>query len=294
LSRPLIASVYTAAEGLEADRHKLDARIVAIAESERSANQNSTGPSSAAARALERDQAVLSAERQQLLDAYAASARQIQARSAALEKRRRAINARFERERASLRSLYTVRANLTRAEMQAVQRVLVSAATGLPDTESGGGDHAQLLTALREHAARMQTPLDASLLAPHALLDRIASQVPDGGSGPCSHDWQAFVSRKVTASRELGGADKAALASAWLARLGRQPRFAAIAGELAASGAVMAGGPALASLFMAGVIDHTSITEQRLDNGGIGIQVSILGRAYQLAADGSLEALPKG
>ena len=56
----------------------------------------------------------------------------------------------------------------------------------------------------------------------------------------------------------------------------------------------MAGGPALANLFMAGVIDHASITEQRLDDGGIGIQVSILGRTYQLAADGSLEALPKG
>jgi chromosome segregation ATPase len=287
MSRPLTASVYTAAEGLEADRHKIDARIVAIEESGRSANEN-------LAEALERDQAVLSAERQRLLEAYAASARQIETRSAALEKRRRAIGARFERERASLGALYTARASLTRAEMQAVQRVLVSAATGLPDTQSGDGDHAQLLDALREHAARMQTPVDASLLAPHALMDRIASQLPNAGSGARSHDWQAFVSRKVTASRKLGGADKAALASAWLARIGRQPSFAAIAGELDASGAVMAGRQALANLFMAGVIDHTSITEQRLDDGGIGIQVSILGRAYQLAADGSLEALPNG
>ncbi len=86
----------------------------------------------------------------------------------------------------------------------------------------------------------------------------------------------------------------AAFAATWFARLGRQPRFLEIARELSASGAVMAGGPVLSSLFMAGVMNHTRITEQHLDNGGIGIQVSILGRAYQLAADGSLEPLPNG
>jgi len=286
LSRPLTASLYKAVEGLEADRQMINAHIVAIEDSEHSGNQN-------VAAALERDQAVLSAERQQLLDAYAASARQIQTQSAALEKRRRAISARFADERASLGALYTARASLTRAEMQAIQMVLVSAATGLPNAESGGGDHAQSLKAFREHAARMQTPVDAALLAPHALMDQIASQVPDAGSGPRSSDWQPFLSRKVSSSRELSGADKAAMASTWLTRLSRHPRFAAVAAELGASGAVRAGTPALASLFLTGVIDHTSITEQRLDDGGIGIQVSILGQAYQLATDGSLEALPK-
>jgi hypothetical protein len=45
---------------------------------------------------------------------------------------------------------------------------------------------------------------------------------------------------------------------------------------------------------LTGVFDHSTITEQQLDGGGIGIQVNILGRVYQLTADGSLEALPSG
>ncbi len=293
LSRSPIANVYTAAEQLESDRRKIDARITALENSEGSANQGSTVQSSAVD-ALDRDQVQLGAQRQQLLEAYAASARDIQTRSAALDKRRRAIDAHFADERALLGALYSARASLTRSEMQAIQGVLVEAATGLPGTQSGGSSHAQLLKALRQQAARMPTPVDASLLAPHALMDQIASALPDPVSGARSDNWQAFLSRKVTASRALSGTDKTAFAAAWLTRLGRQPPFVAIAGKLGASGAVSQGKAALSNLFMAGVSNHASITEQRLDGGGIGIQVSILERAYQLTTDGSLEALPKG
>jgi chromosome segregation ATPase len=291
LSRLPVASVYTAVENLEADRHKIDARIVAIEKSE-GTSQNSTAPS-ATADAMERKLAEFGAQRQQLLEAYATSARQIQAESAALDKRRRSIDARFTDERALLGALYTARADLTRAEMQAIQGVLVEAATGLADTQSDGGNHAQLLRALSRQAARMPTPVDPSLLAPHAVMDQIASASPAIVSGARSDDWQAFLSRKVTASQTLSGSDKTAFAAAWLARLGQQARFVTIAKKLGASGAVTNGKQALSSLFMAGITDHASITEQRLEGGGIGIQVSILDRAYQLTANGSLEALPK-
>ena len=291
LSRPPVASVYTSVENLEADRHKIDARIVAIEKSE-GTSQNSTAPS-ATADAMERELAELGAQRQQLLEAYATSARQIQAESAALDKRRRSIDARFTDERALLGALYTARADLTRAEMQAIQGVLVEAATGLADTQSAGGNHAQLLRALSRQAARMPTPVDPSLLAPHAVMDQIASASPAIVSGARSDDWQAFLSRKVTASQTLSGSDKTAFAAAWLARLGQQARFVTIAKKLGASGAVTNGKQALSSLFMAGITDHASITEQRLEGGGIGIQVSILDRAYQITANGSLEALPK-
>ena len=292
LSRPPVASVYTAVENLEADRHKIDARIVTIEKSEGDTSQNSTAPS-ATADAMERELAELGAQRQQLLEAYATSARRIQAESAALDKRRRSIDARFTDERALLGALYTARADLTRAEMQAIQGVFVEAATGLADTQSDGGSHAQLLRALSRQAARMPTPVDPSLLAPHALMDQIASSSPPIVSGARSDDWQAFLSRKVTASQTLSGSDKTAFAGAWLARLGQQARFVTIAKKLGASGAVTDGKQALSSLFMAGITDHAGITEQRLEGGGVGIQVSILGRAYQLTADGSLEALPK-
>jgi len=291
LSRVPVSNVYTAAEQLEADRHKIDARIVAIERSEANTNQNSTTPS-AGVEATEKEQADLSARRQQLLESYAASARQIQTRSAALDKRRRSIDARFADERALLGALYTARANLTRAEMQAIQGVLVEAATGLADTQSDVSSHPRLLQALRQQAARMPTPVDPSLLAPHALMDKIDSLSAKNVGGTGSGGWQTFLSEKVTASRVLGGADKTDLAVAWLARIGRQPRFVTIADKLGASGAVSQGQAALASLFMAGVSDHADITEHRLDAGGIGIQVSILDRAYQLTANGSLEALP--
>ena len=293
LSRSPIANVYTAAEHLESDRHKIDARIVALERSEANANQSTTEPS-AAVDALDREQAQLSAQRQQLLEAYAASARDMQTRSVALDKQRRAIDTHLADERALLGALYTARASLTRAEMQAIQGVLVEAATGLPDTQSGGGRHARLLKALRQQAARMPTPVDPALLAPHALMDQIASALPDTVGSTRSDDWQTFLSRKVTASRELRGSDKAAFAAAWLARLDRQPRFVTLARKLGTSGAVSQGEGALSNLFMAGVTDHASITEQRLDGGDIGIQVSILERAYQLTTKGSLEALPKG
>ena len=62
---------------------------------------------------------------------------------------------------------------------------------------------------------------------------------------------------------------------------------------LDASGAVKDAGRALSSLFMSGVMEHMTITEQKLDDGAIGIQVSVLGRDYQLNAGGSLEHFPR-
>ena len=293
LSRPLTADVYTAVERLQADRHKIDARIVAIEESEGGTRQSSGGHS-AAAGTLERDQAALSAERQQLLESYATSARQIQEQSGALEERRRAIDARFADERALLGALYTARADVTRSEMQALQRVLVAAATGHSGAAPGDSHHTQLMAALKRSARQMKAPADESILARHALMDQIASDLPHAETASYPVDWQAFLSRKVIASRELTGTDKAAFATTWLAHLRRQPRFIEIADALGASGAVMAGEPAFSNLFLTGVFDHSTITEQQLDGGGIGIQVSILGRVYQLTTDGSLEALPKG
>ncbi|NCF80577.1 MAG: hypothetical protein GWP74_03105, partial [Proteobacteria bacterium] len=293
LSRPLTADVYTAVDRLQTDRHKIDARIVAIEESEGGTQQSSSG-NSAAAGMLERDQAVLSAERQQLLESYATSARQIQGQSGALEERRRAIDTRFADERALLGALYTARADVIRSEMQALQGVLVAAVTGQPDAAPGGSHHAQLMAALKRSAGQMKTPVDESILARHALMDQIASDLPDAGIASHPGDWQTFLSRKVIASKELTGTDKAAFAGAWLAHLRRQPRFIEIANALGASAAVTAGEPAFSNLFFTGVFDHSTITEQQLDGGGIGIQVNILGRVYQLTADGSLEALPSG
>ena len=293
LSRPLTAAAYTASERVIAQRREIDARIVAIENTEGRA-QTASAAESMAAGALERDRAASSAERQQLLEARASFAREYNAQAAVLEERQRAIDARFADERALLGELYSARASLTRSEMQAVQGVLVAAVKGAPGTDSGNGDHAQLITALQAKAGQMNSPVDESLLAPYALLERITSQLPSVESDSRSGGWQSFLSRQVTASRQLTGAEKAALASAWLARLRRQPRFIEIADELGASGAVMDGGQALSSLFMAGVLGYATITEQRLDDGGFGIQVNVVGRAYQLGANGSLERLPSG
>ena len=287
LSRPLIAGVYAAMERVDADRREVDVRSVAIEDNEGGAQQDSSEQSTAA-EALEQDRAALSAESQQLLAAHATFARQHHAQAATLEERQRDVDTRFADDRALLGELYSARASLTRSEVQSVQRVLVTAVKGVPGTASGNDDHAQLLSALQAKAGQMNAPVDVSLLAPHALMDQIASQLPGRETGSHAGGWRSFSSPEVIASRELAGADKAALASAWLAQLRRQPRFVEIANELGASGAVMDGGQALSSLFMDGVLGHTTITEQRLDDGGIGIQVDILGRTYQLAADGSL------
>jgi Skp family chaperone for outer membrane proteins len=292
LSRPLTASVYTAVDRLESDRSEMDARIVLIEKSNGGANQRSTAKT-ATPGALEREQATLRNERQQLLEAYAASAREIQARSSMLEQRQRAIDARFADERAALGELYSARASLTRSEMQTVQRALVAAAKGVPGARSQRDSHSQLLNALHEKARGMGKSVDESLLAPHALMDWIASMGPDGAVSARPGAWVPFAARKTISSRELAGADKAALASAWLAQLRRQPRFASIRDELGASGAVKDAGQALSDLFMTGVVDYAMMTEQRLYDGGIGIQLSVLGRDYQLGADGSLEILPK-
>ena len=291
LSRPMIAVLYKTVEQLDADRRLVDARIVAIEEGEGGAQQSSTGGSTTAG-TLERDRAALSGERQQLLEAYATFVRQYQGRLAALERRQHTIEARFSDQRRLLGELFSARASLTRAEMQAVQEVLVAAVKGFPGPASGSDDHAELVSALREKAGQMNSPVEKSLLAPHALMDHIAAQLPSGGAVARSDGWRSSSPREVVASRELTGADKAALAAAWLARVRQQRRFARIANELGASGAVLDGGQALSGLFMAGVLGHTTITEQRMDDGGIGIRVRILGRAYQLDAKAYLERLP--
>jgi phage host-nuclease inhibitor protein Gam len=291
LSRPLTAVVYTAVERVSADRRRIDARIVAL-EDHGGGVQQASGTPPQAAGTLEQERATLTTERQQLLEAHATFAREHQARAAQLERRRQVIDTKFSDDRALLGQLYSARANVTQSELQAVQRVLVAAVRGVPGGAGGGSDHARLVSDLREKSRHMSEPVDESLQAPHALLDHIASEVPVGSDSAL--EWQPFASRKVTGSSKLTGADKTAVASAWLAHFRRQPGFASVAAELDASGAVGNGGEALASLFMAGVMAHTNVTEQRLDDGGIGIQVDILGRAYQLDSDGSLEQLPSG
>ncbi|TDJ20115.1 MAG: hypothetical protein E2O65_02645 [Gammaproteobacteria bacterium] len=293
LSRAMTAILYNTVEQLDADRRLVDARIVAIEEGEGGARQSSPGHSPTAAM-LERDRAASSGERQQLLEAYATFVRQYQARLVALERRQHAIAARSSEQRRLLGELYSARASLTRAEMQAVQEVLVAAVKGFPGPASGNDDHARMVSALQEKAGQMNAPVEKSLLAPHALMDQIAAQLPSWEAVAESDGWRSSSSREVLASRELTGADKAALAAAWLARIRRQPRFVGISKELGASGAVLDGGQALSSLFMAGVLGHTTITEQRMDDGGIGIRVGILGRAYQLDAKAYLERLPGG
>ncbi len=293
LSRPMTANLYTTVEQLDADRRQVDVRIAAIEESEGGARQSSTGHSTTAG-TLERDRAALSTGRQQLLEAYATFIRQYQARSAALERRQRAVEVRFAEERGLLGELFSARASLTRTEMQSVQEVLVAAVKGYPGPASGNDDHAKMVNALQEKAGQMNPPVEESLLAPHALMDHIASELPSREASSQSDGWRSSSSQKVVASRELTGADKAGLATVWLAQVRRQPRFVAIANELGASGAVVDGGQALSNLFMSGVLGHTTITEQRMDDGGIGIRVRILGRDYQLDANAYPERLPGG
>jgi hypothetical protein len=160
--------------------------------------------------------------------------------------------------------------------------------------DTNSATHGQLLNALREHAARASPPVDESLLAPHALMDRIAAEAAIRQPGPGGDAWQTFAGKKIHSSRELTGRDKTALAVAWFENLRRTPRFTEMAKALDASGAVADAGSALSNLFLAGVTDYTTITEQRLAGGGVGIQVSVLGRDYQLDPGGSLERLPGG
>lgn len=291
LSRPRTASVYKTVERLAAERRQIDARIAAIEQSEDAPQP--TGNAQPVA-ALEKQQAELSAERQKLLESYAATARQLQARSAQLEKRRVAVEARIADTRAALADIYSARSSVTRSEMQAVQRVLVEAATGSSEPEANGATHEQLLGELKDKAGRSATPVDESLLAPHALMDRIASQAPSRESAPGVGAWQPFSGSAITASRTLDDQDKRALAATWLGKLRHKPRFAEMAAALDASGAVADAEAALANLFMAGVMGYTTITEQRLADGATGIQVGVLGRDYQLDPSGSLERLPEG
>jgi len=293
LSRPQTANVYKAAEQLDAGRRRIDARIAAMEESEGGARAAPTGQSPAAG-TLEQERAALGTERQQLLEAFATFARQMQTRAGDLDGQLRTIDARFGDERALLGEFYSTRAGVTRSEMQAVQQVLVAAVKGLPGGASRSSNHAHLVADLADKARRMHKPVDASLLAPHALMDHIDSRGPGGSAAARDGAWRDFASRRVTASRELAGADKAALAAAWLAQLRGQADFMDVADALDTSGAVVDGRKALASLFVAGVLDHATVVEQQLADGGVGIQVGILGRAYQLDTAGSLERLPSG
>jgi hypothetical protein len=278
-------------ERLAAERRQIDARIAAIEQSEDAPQPIGNAQPVAA---LEKQQAGLSAERQKLLESYAATARQLQARSAQLEKRSLAIETRIADTRAALADIYSARASVTRSEMQAVQRVLVEAATGSSQPRANSAAHEQLLSELKNKAARSAAPVDESLLAPHALMDRIASQAASRESAPGGGAWQSFSGNAITASRTLDDQDKRALAASWLGKFRRKPRFTEMAAALEASGAVANAEAALANLFMAGVMQYTTITEQRLADGGVGIQVGVLGRDYQLDPSGSLERLPEG
>jgi hypothetical protein len=292
LSRPKIAEVFTAVEQLEAYRREIDTRIAVIEKGKDGAPQKPAGEADGLG-ALERELAGASDARQRLLEAYAVSAREGQAQSVELEGRLRAIDTRFAEQRRLLAEVYSARAGLTRTEMQAVQQVLVAAAKGGAIKPSGSSDYMKLLDALNNKATHLDLPLEASLLAPHTLMDGLASRVPSAHPGVDDPAWVDFSSRKITASRELTGADKAKLASAWLAALRRQTRFAEVGRALDASGAVENADKAVSTLFMAGVIDHTVVQEQELDDGGIGIQVIILGREYLLDPGGSLQPLSK-
>lgn len=289
LSRPKTAGVYKAVERVLADRRKIDARIVAL-EERAGATQTATDGQMPEPAPLERARAALSTERQQLLEAHATFARDHQATAAALEQRRHDIEARFSEQRVLAREFYSLRAELTRSEFEAVQQVLVAAIRSVPDDTPRTPNRSRLLKALREKAGHMAGPVDPSLRAPHALIDDIDSRRPTGIDP--HPGWQTFASHKVTDSTTLSGDDKAAVAFAWLSRLRRQPQFERVAGALDASGVVMNGTEALSTLFLAGVMDHATVIEQRLVGGGVGIQVGVLGRAYQLDADGSLERLP--
>lgn len=293
LSRPQTAEVYKAAERLDADRRRIDARIAAIEQSNGTVQSGATRQTRAAGD-LEREHAALASERQQLLEAFATFARETQDRAGALEAKMRALDAEYADARARLGELYSARAGVTRSEMQAIQAVLVAAAKGLPGGAPPASDHARLVADLEDKAGRMGSRVEASMLAPHALMDHIDADLPDVEADAGPSGWRDYAGRRVTGSRELTGTHKAALAMAWLARLSRQADFKDVATALDASGAVDDGHTALARLFVAGVLDHASIVEQQLADGGAGIQVGILGRAYQLAADGSLERLPDG
>lgn len=289
LSRPLTAAVYAAVEQVVSDRNRIDARIVALGVADAQAE---TASQPRAEVDLEQNRAALSTERQQLLEAHSRFAREQQSLIADLEKRQRSNDKDFADARTILGRLYSARASLARAELQAVQQVLVAAATGVPGTTSASSDYVRALGELREIAARTDAETEASMRAAHALVDRIKAKAV--GTATSSIEWKPFASRRVTGSRELVGSDKAALASAWLSRFRRQPRFAAMAEELDASGAVANGAEALSKLFMVGVMEHATMIEQQLEDGGTGIQVNILDRAYQLDVNGSLQTLPPG
>ena len=207
--------------------------------------------------------------------------------------RDRGIDTRFAAERAALEALYSARADATHSEMLAVQQVLAAAARGDAATNAVASDHAGLLATLEKKARAVKTPVQPSLLAANPLMDRIAESAALESTAPYPGSWVNFSARKIAASRELSGSDKAALAAAWLERLRRQPEFTGMVATLDASGAVKDAGRALSSLFMSGVMEHMTITEQKLDDGAIGIQVSVLGRDYQLNAGGSLEHFPR-
>ncbi len=292
LSRPLTAAVYAAIEQVVSDRNRIDARIVALGAADAQATQAEIASQPRAEGGLEQNRAALSTERQQLLEAHSSFAREQQSLIADLEKRQRSNDKDFADARTMLSRLYSARASLARAELQAVQQVLVAAATGVPGATSASSDYERSLGELREIAARTDAETEASMRAAHALVDRIKAKAV--GSATSSIEWKPFASRRVTRSRELVGSDKAASASAWLSRFRLQPRFAAIAEELAASGAVANGAEALSNLFMVGVMEHATMIEQQLEDGGTGIQVNILDRAYQLDVNGSLQTLPSG
>lgn len=291
LSKAKAAEVYRSVEQMLADRGKVDARIVALKGSEGTSDQTAGGsPTSTAA--LEHERAALAAERQQLLEAHASFSREQQSRTAALEKRSATLDEQHAGARARLEELFSLRADATRSEFQLVQQVLVGAIRGRSRQEVDPAEHAKLVKTLREKSAHADIPQDLRMGAASALLDHIDSGLPPRRKARVQ--WKSFTLDEVIGSRTLGGDEKAMVAFAWLARYRRQPDFAATARALDETGAVANGDEALATLFLDGVLNHMSIDEQRLASGGVGIRVGVLGRDYQVEANGSLEPLPEG
>ena len=291
LSSPKTAAIYRSVERMLADRRRIDARIVAL-DSTESPSKPAAGGAAPASAALERERAALGSERQQLLEAHASFAREHQSRLAALEQRLDALDARVGMDRARLEELYSLRADTTRSEFQLVQQALVAAIRGQSRTHADPGEHAKLVEALREKSSDVAVSGDASMAEPHALLGHIASGLPAGVGEHAG--WTSFTGGHVAGDRTLTSDEKTMVASAWLARYRRQPRFATIAEALERTGAVANAEQALATLFIDGVVNHTTIDELRLEDGRVGIRVGVLGRAYELREDGSLARLPDG
>lgn len=292
LSRPHTAAVYTAVERVAARRREIDAVVAALAERDQGRDDSRGGDTAAASSELEDERAGIATERQTLLETHARYATDFQARFNELDRRRQAAAALHAERRQALADLYAARAEVTRNEFLAVQRVLVAAVKGDAGAPTADDETAARLAELRSRADGFAGEVDESMRAADALLDRVRDLAPGGHATPDAPQWQDLDSRAVASVRELAGAEKAAVARAWLARLRERGALAGIERDLEASAALAHARAWVDALFLAGVMRHAGVIEQRLDDGDTAIEVVILGEAYRLARNGSLMPAP--